>query len=75
MSIVLLNNYSQVSLHSVFLKSVIRNSQFNTTQIELGWVNSGLANFRLNKNSFYSIIIIFNRYNRIKILYPFHDDY
>ena len=57
MSIVLLNNYSQVSLHSVFLKSVIRNSQFNTRQIELGWINSGLANFRLNKNSF-----LFNYY-------------
>ena len=57
MSIVLLNNYSQVSLHLVFLKSVIRNSQFNTRQIELGWINSGLANFRLNKNSF-----LFNYY-------------
>ena len=54
MSIVLLNNYSQVSLHLVFLKSFIRNSQFNTVQIELGWVNPGLANFRLNKNSFLS---------------------
>ena len=51
MSIVLLNNYSQVSLHLVFLKSVIRNSQFNTIQIELGWVSSGLANFKLNKNN------------------------
>ena len=57
MFIVLLNNYSQVSLHLVFLKSVIRNSQFNTIQIELGWVNSGLANFKLNKNSF-----LFNYY-------------
>ena len=54
MSIVLLNNYSQVSLHLVFLKSFIRNSQFNTVQIELGWVNPGLTNFRLNKNSFLS---------------------
>ena len=57
MSIVLLNNYSQVSLHLVFLKSVIRNSQFNTIQIELGWVDSSLANFKLNKNSF-----LFNYY-------------
>ena len=57
MFIVLLNNYSQVSLHLVFLKSVIRNSQFNTIQIELGWVSSGLANFKLNKNSF-----LFNYY-------------
>lgn len=57
MSIVLLNNYSQVSLHLVFLKSVIRNSQFNIIQIELGWVSSGLANFKLNKNSF-----LFNYY-------------
>ena len=57
MSIVLLNNYSQVSLHLLFLKSVIRNSQFNTIQIKLGWVNSGLATFKLNKNSF-----LFNYY-------------
>ena len=57
MSIVLLNNYSQVSLHLGFLKSVIRNSQFNTIQIELGWVNSSLANFKLNKN-----IFLFNYY-------------
>ena len=57
MFIILLNNYSQVSLHSVFLKLVIRNSQFNTVQIELDWVNSGLANFKLTKNSF-----LFNYY-------------